>query len=73
MTPESGQLIEGFVRKAFVGRLEQEGPEAGEKVLWFKNWGALQSVRGLEHIHVLVKDVPESIVDEWTGEETLQS
>ncbi|KAL8672094.1 MAG: hypothetical protein Q9168_003426 [Polycauliona sp. 1 TL-2023] len=42
--------------------------DVGKRVLWFKNWGALQSVRGLEHIHVLVRDVPEAIVDEWTGE-----
>lgn len=73
VTPESRELIEGFVRKTFVDRLEREEQEAGEKVLWFKNWGALQSVRGLEHIHVLVKDVPESIVDEWTGEKGLHS
>ena len=73
VTPESRQLIENFVQKTFVGRLEREGSEAGEKVVWFKNWVALQSVPGLEHIHVLVKDVPESIVDEWTGEKALRS
>lgn len=74
VTPESKRLIEDFVQKTFVGRLEREGPsEAGEKVVWFKNWSALQSVPGLEHVHVLVKDAPESIVDEWTGEEELQS
>ena len=53
----------------FVKRLELEGDaEAGERVLWFKNWIALQSVRGLERIHVLVRDVPEAIIEEWTGE-----
>lgn len=72
-TTEAGQLIEDFVQKIFVSRLEREAPGASEKVVWFKNWDALQSVKGLEHIHVLVKDVPEAIVDEWTGEEALQS
>ena len=73
VTPESRQLIETFVQKTFIGKLEREGSEAREKVVWFKNWVALQSVPGLEHIHVLVKDVPESIIDEWTGEKAPQS
>jgi hypothetical protein len=41
---------------------------AKERVLWFKNWSALQSVRSLEHIHVLVRDVPDSLITEWTGD-----
>lgn len=69
MTPESRKLIDAFVNRTFVRRLELEGSaDADERVLWFKNWGALQSVRGLEHIHVLVRDVPEAIIEEWTGE-----
>ncbi|KAL8646613.1 MAG: hypothetical protein Q9226_006780 [Calogaya cf. arnoldii] len=69
VTPESKELIDAFVDRTFVKRLELEGDaDAGERVLWFKNWGALQSVRGLEHIHVLVKDVLEAIIEEWTGE-----
>ena len=73
-TPESRQLIDAFVQSTFVKRLEQEksDTDVAEKVMWFKNWGALQSVRGLEHIHVLVKDVPEKIIEEWTGETSLQ-
>lgn len=69
-TPESRQLIDAFVHTTFVERLKHEDSktDVGEKVMWFKNWGALQSVRGLEHIHVLVRNVPESIVEEWTGE-----
>lgn len=70
VTPESRQLIDAFVHATFVNRLEQESPDtsAGERVLWFKNWVALQSVRGLEHIHVLVRNAPEKIVEQWTGE-----
>ncbi|RAK77608.1 GIG1 family protein [Aspergillus fijiensis CBS 313.89] len=76
LTPESRALIEGFVLRTFVGRLaaEQRGgaglfPDSPrDHVLWFKNWTALQSVRSLEHIHVLVRDVPETILLEWTGE-----
>ncbi|RAL13834.1 GIG1 family protein [Aspergillus homomorphus CBS 101889] len=72
LTPESRALIEGFVLRTFVGRLAAEkglfADSPRDHVLWFKNWTALQSVRSLEHIHVLVKDVPESILLEWTGE-----
>lgn len=69
MTDEARELIDRFVRQMFVGRLEKVFPDdAGERVLWFKNWTALQSVRALEHVHVLVRDVSEDILVEWTGE-----
>ena len=72
VTDESRALIEDFVHRTFVARLAQEGnlklSDPKENVLWFKNWTALQSVRSLEHMHVLVKGVPEHILQEWTGE-----
>lgn len=71
VTDESRALIEDFVTRTFVARLEREprfADKARNYVLWFKNWTALQSVRSLEHIHILVKDVPEDIITEWTGE-----
>ena len=37
--------------------------------MWFKNWKALQSVPGMEHVHVLVREVPDEIVAEWTRSE----
>lgn len=71
VTPESKQLIEAFVKRTFVARLEQDRPQAIESLLWFKNWGALQSVRGLEHIHVLLRDVPDKMIEEFTGRHEL--
>jgi hypothetical protein len=69
LTDESRALIEEFVQRTFVERLAREGyTNPKNHVLWFKNWTALQSVRSLEHIHVLVRDVPESILFEWTQE-----
>lgn len=66
LTEESRGLIEGFVKRVFVGRLEREGFDGAEgQVLWFKNWSALQSVRSLEHVHILVRDVPDHILEEW--------
>lgn len=69
MTEESRTLVEGFVESTFVGRLREEGFRDPEThVMWFKNWTALQSVRALEHVHVLVRNVPEKLLYEWTGE-----
>ena len=72
LTPESRALIERFVREKFVDRLKTL-PNPEDRVQWFKNWTALQSVRGLEHIHVLVRGVPEDILEEWTGERVLKN
>ena len=65
MTPKSRQQIEDFVQKSFVDHVtDLPGPE--EKVMWFKNWTTLQSVPGMEHFHVLVRDVPNEVIEEWT-------
>ena len=70
ITPRSRQLIDAFVDATFVSRLKQDDAEidADEMVMWFKNWGALQSVHGLEHIHVLVRNAPEDVLEEWIRE-----
>jgi len=65
MTPRSRQQVEEFIQSKFVDRVKGL-PGEQEKVMWFKNWIALQSVRGMEHVHVLVRDVPEEIILEWT-------
>lgn len=70
VTPESRKLIVEFVERYFVGAIEAAEGEGGgkgwNKVLWFKNWVSLQSVRGVDHVHVLVRDVPEGLVERWT-------
>lgn len=71
LTDESRALIVAFVHKKFVARLAQDPerfPDPQSHVMWFKNWVGLQSVRALEHIHILVRDVPEEILVEWSGE-----
>lgn len=76
VTDESRALIEEFVDRTFVQRLQSDPAFQGvqkdvirkEHVMWFKNWAALQSVRSLEHFHVLVKGVPEAVITEWTDE-----
>lgn len=65
MTPESRARVRDFVARYFVHAL---GPGGEKQVLWFKNWVALQSVRSLEHFHVLVRNVGEATLERWTGE-----
>ncbi|KAL8653752.1 MAG: hypothetical protein Q9226_003716 [Calogaya cf. arnoldii] len=69
LLPQSRQLIQDFFQHTFIDRLEKQG-NAGDRVMWFRNWTGLQSVRAMDHIHILVRDVPHNIMDEWTGGKT---
>jgi len=62
VTDESRRIIEDFVERAFVKRLGD-----ANRVTWFKNWVSLQSVRALEHVHVLVKGATKEDLEFWTG------
>ena len=64
LTPPARKLVDDFVRKTFTDKL---AGDKADRVLWFKNWVALQSVRSLQHVHVLVRDPPESLLQEWLG------
>ncbi|KAI5301004.1 hypothetical protein KEM56_002044 [Ascosphaera pollenicola] len=72
LTDEARKLCDDFVREKFTKRLKPLFDDAPGRVLWFKNWAALQSVKALQHIHVMVRDVPQEIITEWTGEEHLK-
>jgi len=60
LTAKSRCMIEEFVRKTFVSRLDHD--DAASSVMWFKNWTGLQSVRGIDHIHVLIRNMPYSMI-----------
>ncbi|QSZ33494.1 hypothetical protein DSL72_005062 [Monilinia vaccinii-corymbosi] len=62
VTDESRRIIEEFVKRTFSDRLG-----GNDRVMWFKNWVALQSVRSLEHIHVLVRNAQKDDIELWTG------
>ncbi|KAK7403863.1 hypothetical protein QQX98_010367 [Neonectria punicea] len=70
MTPQSRALCEAFIKRYFVDSLS---PGGEDRVVWFKNWVALQSVRALEHIHVLVRNVDDDTLERWTGERPARS
>ncbi|KAL9612793.1 MAG: hypothetical protein Q9167_002628 [Letrouitia subvulpina] len=69
LTQESRNLIERFVDNTFAQSLEKKGGSASQ-IMWFRNWTGLQSVRGIDHIHVLARGVSEKDMDEWTGGRT---
>lgn len=63
LTAEGRQIVVDFVNREFRSKVGEE--KEGEKVQWFKNTTNLQSVRALEHVHVLVRDVPEDVLNQW--------
>lgn len=65
MTPESRTIVQNFVQRYFADSL---GPGGEKQVMWFKNWVALQSVRTLEHIHVMVHKVDQKTLEKWAEE-----
>jgi hypothetical protein len=67
VTDESQKVLEDFVERFFVNELEG----GWGQVMWFKNWVSLQSVRGVDHVHVLVRDVPKDVLKRWTERKDL--
>jgi hypothetical protein len=63
LSEEGKRIVESFVDKEF--RIKAGEEERDSKVLWFKNTTNLQSVRGLEHLHVLVRDVDDDVLNQW--------
>lgn len=69
LLPEGRAQIESFVNQTFAGPLQAAYEKDGDdRVLWFKNWSALQSVGALEHFHCFVRGAEERLLSEWTGE-----
>ncbi|KAH7388749.1 hypothetical protein BKA66DRAFT_414637 [Pyrenochaeta sp. MPI-SDFR-AT-0127] len=64
LSQEGYRSVEDFVRSEFRQKASEE--VEGSKIIWFKNTTNLQSVRSLEHVHVLVKDVEAGVLEEWT-------
>lgn len=63
LTPEARGIIEDFVDRTFTQHLGKEN------VLWFKNWASIQSVRSVEHIHVLARGAGEEFLRAVVGAE----
>lgn len=63
-TLEAAATIETFLRRTFDKRL---GADFSKNVLWFKQKAEWQSVKSLDHIHVMVRGLAESDIDALTG------
>jgi hypothetical protein len=63
LSAEGREMVDAFVEREF-RRGVDEG-ERGSQVLWFKNGTDLQSVRSLEHVHVLLRDAEEEVLKRW--------
>ena len=74
LKPEGKEMVEEFVERVICGVGKEGKGDRGKEgrglferqgVLWFRNWSALQSVRALEHVHVLLRgdrEVAEEVV-----------
>lgn len=67
-TPESRRLIKDFVEKKFMHHMSQ-GQHAGDNLQWFRNRAKWQSVRGLDHIHIVLRGADEAFVTVLTGQD----
>lgn len=55
ISPKTRLIIERYVNKTFVEYLGI----SKDRILWFRNWSALQSVKNLSHIHVVIRDISD--------------
>ncbi|PWY90245.1 hypothetical protein BO70DRAFT_385105 [Aspergillus heteromorphus CBS 117.55] len=64
-TPESRQRITDFLKKTFGVSGDGQGDD---RLLWFKNRQKWQSVRAIEHIHVLLRGADDALITKITGQ-----
>lgn len=63
LSEEGKRMVEEFVNDEF--RVKAREEEKDSRIIWFKNTTNLQSVRSLEHLHVLVRNVDDEILKQW--------
>lgn len=63
-TTETTATIGSFLRRIFDRRF---GADFDNNVMWFKQKAEWQSVKGLDHIHVMVRGFAEIEIDTLTG------
>ncbi|KAI5969031.1 hypothetical protein CANMA_001921 [Candida margitis] len=62
ISPLTRRIIERYLEKTFIEKGVSE-----DNILWFKNWSSLQSVRSVSHIHVLLHDVDNGLIQKLLG------
>ena len=66
-SPDSCRYIAYFIDRVFSEHIGQGG-HAGDNVQWFRNRTKWQSVRSLDHIHLILRDADEAFVTRITGQ-----
>ncbi|KAI5954709.1 hypothetical protein KGF57_003732 [Candida theae] len=57
ISPLTKRIIERYLQKTFL-----EKGISKQDMVWFRNWSSLQSVRSVSHIHVLLHNVDDGIL-----------
>ncbi|ANZ74511.1 BA75_00412T0 [Komagataella pastoris] len=53
ISDETRKSLDALITELFVLRVGIDR----SRLIWFRNWGALQSIKGVPHIHIVVKDL----------------
>ena len=71
LTDEGTDMVNTFIKN----KIEQPlGIEGQDKLQWFRNYTILQSIRSVDHVHVLLRGVDEELLDAllekpWQGQQ----
>ncbi|KAF2673949.1 hypothetical protein BT63DRAFT_397835 [Microthyrium microscopicum] len=60
LTAEGTAMVNAFIKNEIEQPLKVEDQD---KVLWFKNYTSLQSIRTIDHVHVLIRGLDLSKID----------
>lgn len=66
-TPLSSRFITSFLNEYFAAHIKH-GQNPGDNIQWFRNRTKWQSIRSLDHIHILMRDADDHFVTEITGQ-----
>lgn len=67
LLPSEQLLVQRFVEQNFLEPMSKRGISE-DRLRWYKNGLDLQSVKEIDHFHVLIKGIPDDILLEWTNE-----
>ncbi|KAI5952995.1 hypothetical protein CANMA_005020 [Candida margitis] len=62
ISPLTKRIIERYLKKTFIDKGVSKN-----NLVWFRNWTSLQSVRSVSHIHVLLHDVDDGLIQKLLG------
>lgn len=60
LTPEGTAMVDKFIDEKIIRPL---GAVGQDKVQWFKNYTVLQSIRSIDHVHVLIRNIDLQVID----------